>query len=70
MTIARDIENTASNWESGTVGSGMIPRAHTDSGVDGTDCIASPCPADMTMAMDILERTIIQDKHGALERGN
>jgi hypothetical protein len=31
MTIARDIENTASNWSSGIVGTGQIPRGHSDS---------------------------------------
>jgi hypothetical protein len=31
MTIARDIENTASNWSSNTIGTGHIPRGHTDS---------------------------------------
>ena len=30
MTIARDIENTASNWSGASVGSGMIPRGHSD----------------------------------------
>ena len=30
MTIARDIESTASNWSSGIVGTGHIPRGHTD----------------------------------------
>ena len=30
MTIARDIENTASNWSGGSVGSGHIPRGHSD----------------------------------------
>ncbi len=31
MTIARDIEGTASNWSGGAVGSGHIPRGHSDS---------------------------------------
>jgi hypothetical protein len=31
MTIARDIEETASNWSSGTIGTGQIPRGHSDS---------------------------------------
>ncbi len=30
MTIARNIENTASNWDSGTVGSGAINSGHND----------------------------------------
>ncbi len=30
MTIARDIERTASNWSGGVVGSGHIPRGHSD----------------------------------------
>jgi hypothetical protein len=30
MTIARDIENTASNWSSGAIGTGHIPRGHSD----------------------------------------
>ena len=30
MTIARDIEDTASNWSGGVVGSGHIPRGHSD----------------------------------------
>ncbi len=30
MTIARDIEGNSSNWSTGTIGSGMIPRGHSD----------------------------------------
>lgn len=30
MTIARDIENTAINWSSGSIGEGHIPRGHSD----------------------------------------
>ena len=30
MTIARDIEATAANWSGGSVGSGHIPRGHSD----------------------------------------
>ena len=30
MTIARDIENHAPNWSGGSVGSGHIPRGHSD----------------------------------------
>ena len=30
MTIARNAENVASNWSSGIVGTGMIPRGHSD----------------------------------------
>lgn len=30
MTIARDIELVASNWSGGSVGSGQIPRGHSD----------------------------------------
>lgn len=30
MTIARDIENYAPNWSGGSVGSGHIPRGHSD----------------------------------------
>lgn len=30
MTIARDIENNSSNWSGGNVGSGHIPRGHSD----------------------------------------
>ncbi len=30
MTIAQNIENVTSNWSSGIVGTGMIPRGHTD----------------------------------------
>jgi hypothetical protein len=30
MTIARDIENTPSNWSSGIVGTGHIPKGHSD----------------------------------------
>ncbi len=30
MTIARDIERVASNWSGGSVGSGHIPRGHSD----------------------------------------
>jgi hypothetical protein len=30
MTIARNIENVASNWSAGAVGNGMIPRGHSD----------------------------------------
>jgi hypothetical protein len=30
MTIARDIENTSRNWSGGIVGSGHIPRGHSD----------------------------------------
>ncbi|POB14830.1 hypothetical protein [Halobacteriovorax sp. DA5] len=30
MTIARDIEGVASNWSGASVGSGHIPRGHTD----------------------------------------
>lgn len=30
MTIARDIENHVSNWSSGSVGIGHIPRGHSD----------------------------------------
>ena len=30
MTIARNVENVASNWSSGIVGTGMMPRGHSD----------------------------------------
>ncbi len=31
MTIARNVENVISNWSGGAVGSGQIPRGHSDS---------------------------------------
>ena len=44
MTIARDIEVTASNWSGGVVGSGHIPRGHSD---------ASPAdPIEVTNPLD------------------
>lgn len=44
MTIARDIENTASNWSGGFVGGGKIPRGHSDGS-----------PADPIAITDITE---------------
>jgi len=40
QAIARDIENTASNWSGGTVGDGILNRGHTDDDPDDA-CDAS-----------------------------
>jgi hypothetical protein len=41
MTIARDIEGVASNWSGASVGSGHIPRGHTDNSPSSALAITS-----------------------------
>jgi hypothetical protein len=41
MTIARDIEAESSNWSSGSVGTGYIPRGHSDGGPGNTLAVTS-----------------------------
>lgn len=49
MTIARDIEATSSNWSSSVIGTGHIPRGHSDN--DGTG------PLDVSNALDHYDGT-------------
>lgn len=42
MTIARDIEGTATNWSGGAVGSGHIPRGHSDGTPSGAVAVSDP----------------------------
>lgn len=41
LTIARDIENNSSNWSGGSVGSGHIPRGHSDNAPANTLSISN-----------------------------
>ena len=42
MTIARDIEATAANWSGGSIGSGHIPRGHSDLSPSNTLAVTNP----------------------------
>ena len=42
MTIARDIEATAANWSGGSIGSGHIPRGHSDNSPSNVLAVTNP----------------------------